>query len=42
VAGRGIAAGRLKPAGVASYSPIASNKDEAGRAQNRRVEMVEQ
>ena len=40
--GRGIAAGRLKPAGVASYSPIASNKEEKGRAQNRRVEMVEQ
>ena len=40
--GRGIAAIRLKAAGVGPYSPIASNKDEPGRAQNRRVEMVEQ
>jgi OmpA-OmpF porin, OOP family len=40
--GRGIAAARLKAAGVGPYSPIASNKDEQGRAQNRRVEMVEQ
>lgn len=39
---RGIAAARLKPAGVGPYSPIASNKDEQGRAQNRRVELVEQ
>jgi outer membrane protein OmpA-like peptidoglycan-associated protein len=40
--GRGIAAGRLKSAGVGPYSPIASNRDEKGRAQNRRVELVEQ
>ena len=40
--GRGIEANRLKPAGVGPYSPIASNKDEQGRAQNRRVELVEQ
>jgi len=40
--GRGIAAGRLKAAGVASYSPIGSNATEQGRAQNRRVELVEQ
>lgn len=40
--GRGIAATRLKAAGVGPYSPIASNKDEQGRAQNRRVELVEQ
>lgn len=40
--GRGIAAGRLKAAGVGPYSPIASNRDERGRAQNRRVELVEQ
>jgi OmpA-OmpF porin, OOP family len=39
---RGIAAGRVKAAGVASYCPVASNKDEAGRALNRRVELVEQ
>ena len=39
---RGIGAARLKGAGVGPYSPIASNKDEAGRAQNRRVELVEQ
>jgi OOP family OmpA-OmpF porin len=40
--GRGIAATRLKSAGVGPYSPIASNKDEEGRSQNRRVELVEQ
>jgi len=39
---RGIQAARLKGAGVGPYSPIASNKEEDGRAQNRRVEMVEQ
>ena len=39
---RGIAATRLKAAGVGRYSPVASNKDEQGRAQNRRVELVEQ
>jgi outer membrane protein OmpA-like peptidoglycan-associated protein len=38
----GIAAARLKAAGVGPYSPVASNKDEQGRAQNRRVELVEQ
>jgi len=40
--GRGIAPSRLKAAGVASYCPIASNADEQGRTQNRRVELVEQ
>ncbi len=40
--GRGIAAIRLKAAGVGPYSPIASNRDEQGRSQNRRVELVEQ
>jgi OmpA-OmpF porin, OOP family len=40
--GRGIDATRLKAAGVGPYSPIASNKDEPGRALNRRVELVEQ
>jgi outer membrane protein OmpA-like peptidoglycan-associated protein len=39
--GRGIEAARLKAAGVGPYSPVASNKDEPGRAQNRRVELVE-
>ena len=42
LAGRGIAGTRLRAAGVGPYSPIASNKDEQGRAQNRRVELVEQ
>jgi outer membrane protein OmpA-like peptidoglycan-associated protein len=31
---------RLTAAGVASYAPLASNADEAGRARNRRVELV--
>jgi OmpA-OmpF porin, OOP family len=38
----GIAATRLKAAGVGPYCPIASNYDDAGRARNRRVELVEQ
>ena len=42
IVGRGIAASRLKAAGVASYCPVASNASEPGRAQNRRVELVEQ
>jgi OmpA-OmpF porin, OOP family len=33
---------RLSARGVASLSPVASNRMETGRAQNRRVEMVEQ
>jgi outer membrane protein OmpA-like peptidoglycan-associated protein len=37
-----VAASRLKPSGVASLAPVASNADEAGRARNRRVELVEQ
>jgi OmpA-OmpF porin, OOP family len=40
--GRGIDPSRLKAAGVASYCPIGSNGSEQGRAQNRRVELVEQ
>lgn len=36
----GIAPQRLAARGVASLSPVASNGDEAGRARNRRVEMV--
>jgi len=40
--GRGIAAVRLKAAGVGPYCPVASNRTEDGKAQNRRVELVEQ
>jgi OOP family OmpA-OmpF porin len=40
--GRGIVASRLRAAGVASYCPIGSNGTEPGRAQNLRVELVEQ
>ena len=38
---QGIAAGRLRAAGAGMMAPIASNRDEAGRVQNRRVELVE-
>jgi OmpA-OmpF porin, OOP family len=38
----GIAAARLKPHGVSSLSPIASNDTEDGKAKNRRVELVKQ
>ena len=38
----GIAPERLSAMGLASYSPVASNHEEAGKAKNRRVEMVEQ
>lgn len=37
----GIAAARLTPGGVGFLAPVASNRDEAGRALNRRVELVE-
>ncbi|MCO5145568.1 MAG: DUF4892 domain-containing protein [Aquamicrobium sp.] len=37
----GIAASRLTPAGAGMVSPVASNRTEEGRAQNRRVEIVE-
>lgn len=37
-----IDAKRLSARGVASYAPVASNAQEAGRARNRRVELVEQ
>jgi flagellar motor protein MotB len=33
---------RLLARGVASLAPVASNGSEAGRARNRRVELVEQ
>jgi outer membrane protein OmpA-like peptidoglycan-associated protein len=38
---RGIAAGRLKTAGVGPYCPEAPNQTEDGRAKNRRVELVQ-
>lgn len=36
----GIDAGRLRAAGHGAARPLADNKDEAGRAKNRRVELV--
>lgn len=36
----GIAAARLTPFGAGMSAPIASNDDDAGRAKNRRVELV--
>ena len=36
----GIAATRLKPAGVGMLTPVAPNDGEEGRAKNRRVELV--
>jgi outer membrane protein OmpA-like peptidoglycan-associated protein len=42
LAAKGVAAGRLRAFGAGPYCPIASNRDEAGRSQNRRVELVEQ
>jgi len=38
----GIAAERLKGYGVGALAPVASNDSEAGRAKNRRVELVKQ
>ncbi|MFQ5649894.1 MAG: OmpA family protein [bacterium] len=35
-----IAGSRLEAHGVGALAPVASNKDEAGRARNRRVELV--
>ncbi|MEO7106688.1 MAG: DUF4892 domain-containing protein [Rhodoferax sp.] len=40
VSSYGIARDRLTGNGVASLAPVASNRDEAGRAKNRRVELV--
>lgn len=37
-----ISASRLAAHGVGPLSPVLSNKDESGRAKNRRVELVEQ
>ena len=38
----GISADRLKPVGAGLIAPVAANDDEAGRAKNRRVEIVKQ
>jgi outer membrane protein OmpA-like peptidoglycan-associated protein len=42
IAARGVAAQRLKYAGLGPYSPVASNETEEGRAKYRRVELVKQ
>jgi outer membrane protein OmpA-like peptidoglycan-associated protein len=39
--GKGVAASRLKAAGVGPYCPVASNQTEDGKAKNRRVELVQ-
>lgn len=36
----GIDAGRLRAAGHGASRPLADNKEEAGRAKNRRVELI--
>lgn len=36
----GIAAKRMTARGVANLAPVAPNDEEAGRARNRRVELV--
>lgn len=38
----GVQAGRLKGYGVGPLAPVAGNGDEAGRARNRRVDLVRQ
>ena len=38
----GVATARLKPAGSGPLSPVAPNETDAGRAKNRRVELVRQ
>jgi outer membrane protein OmpA-like peptidoglycan-associated protein len=40
--GQGVKAPRLKAAGVGPYCPVSTNHTEEGKAQNRRVELVEQ
>ncbi len=36
----GVSEDRLTPRGLGPWAPVASNEDEDGRAQNRRVELV--
>jgi outer membrane protein OmpA-like peptidoglycan-associated protein len=38
--GKGVAAERLEAVGYGEEKPIADNKDEKARAQNRRVEFT--
>lgn len=38
----GVSSARTRPAGVGLLSPVASNAEEAGRAKNRRVELLPQ
>jgi hypothetical protein len=40
LAGRGVKKARVEAAGMADSHPIASNDTEAGRAKNRRIEIV--
>lgn len=42
LAGKAVAAARLRAFGVGPLAPVASNADERGRAKNRRVELVAQ
>lgn len=42
IAKHGIATTRLKGYGVSSLAPVTSNESDAGRAKNRRVELVKQ
>jgi OmpA-OmpF porin, OOP family len=42
IVSKGIAASRLKSAGVGPYSPVASNDTDEGKSKNRRVELVKQ
>jgi len=42
VSNYGIDASRVRSRGVASFAPVATNRTDAGRARNRRVELVEQ
>ncbi len=41
VDGHGVDRGRLRAAGAGMMSPVTTNRTEAGRAENRRVELVE-
>ncbi|MEE2797942.1 MAG: OmpA family protein, partial [Pseudomonadota bacterium] len=40
LSGQGVSSARISSAGVGPSQPIASNDTEAGRAQNRRVEIT--